>query len=56
MVTNPYVNKDKVRAQIKELDDKRDALEALPTPPGHFAMGVAESGSPTNSHVLAAAK
>jgi hypothetical protein len=46
------VNPQAVREQVKELNDKLEKLEAEPTPPGNYAVGVVESGSPTNCQVL----
>lgn len=47
----PQIDQKKVREEVKKLEDRLDELEALPSPPGNFAMGVRE-GSPENSPVL----
>lgn len=47
----PLADQKKFREELKKLEDRLDELEALPTPPGSYAMGVRE-GSPENSPVL----
>jgi hypothetical protein len=46
------VDPKQVREEIKKIEDKIDELEALPTPPGHYAMGMRDSKYPSNANVL----
>ncbi|MGE5193818.1 MAG: PSD1 and planctomycete cytochrome C domain-containing protein [Deltaproteobacteria bacterium] len=51
VAAGPRIDPKQVREEMKKLQDRFDALEAMPSPPANLAMGVRE-GSPGNSPVL----
>ncbi|MBS0261247.1 MAG: DUF1553 domain-containing protein [Planctomycetes bacterium] len=50
--TAPKIDPQKVRAEIKKLDDRLNELEKVPTPLGNYAMGVRDAAVPADFRLL----